>query len=311
VAVQESFPTVPQDLDREVVLSRCNYFTKVGLWPLPMDGVDPAAWLDNFTEEEARHAVYLLNAFLFFKNHVIDQIFVAACSGAARASVASLSWTDIPRGWRAFFDSVVVTAVRGERPAATDSGSLFTRRARALLGIPKPRVLDHAPAVEHVANHGGDVLFVDDFVGTGNQFIETFGREVDLGERKLSFASLAADGIGRYFYAPIVATEAGVAHIASRFPQAQVHPGHLLPARYSALHPDSLIWPDELRGTAKDVIRAASERAGIPDAPGTDTHWEGFGRLGLVLAFDHGAPDATLPLIWWDQNGWTPLRGRQ
>jgi hypothetical protein len=305
-----SFPTVPGDLDRGIVLARCEYFTKVGLWPLPIAGVDPAAWLDNFTEAEGRHAAYLLNAFLFLGSHVIDRIFVAACAGAARASIGGSDARDLPRAWRSFFDGVIVTPVRGESPAITDSGPLFTRRARGLLAIPKPRVLDHAPALKHVVEHGSDVLFVDDFVGTGSQFIKTFRREADIGGATTSFAGLAEAGIGRYFYAPIVATSLGVERIAAAHPEAQIHPGHLLPARYSALHPDSFIWPDDLRDTAREFIYTASQRAGIPDAPSTVNHWEGFGRLGLVLGFDHGTPDATLPLIWWDNNGWTPLRGR-
>jgi hypothetical protein len=275
-----------------------------------MTGLDPAAWLDNFTPDEARHAAYLLNAFLFFRDHVIDRIFVAACADAASSAVRGTAAEEIPGAWRAFFESVIVTPVRGERPAATDSGALFSRRARRLLGIPKPRVLDHGPAVNHIASRGGDVLFVDDFVGTGNQFVETFRRAADVDGVAISFADLAARDVGRYFYAPIVATQVGVTRIAQTFPRVHVVPGHLLPARYSALHPESLIWPDDLRATAGEFVRSASDRAGIPHAPGTDEHWEGFGRLGLVLAFDHGAPDATLPLIWWAKDGWTPLRGR-
>jgi hypothetical protein len=312
VSAPAPFPTLPDDLDRERVLAKCAYFAKVGLWPLTLEGVDPEGWLDNFTHGETRHAAYLLNAYLFFKNHLVQRIFVAACGDAARTSLGSPPSDEVPAAWRRFFDSVVVTAVRGERPAATDSGPLFARHARGLLGIPKSRVLEHREAVAHVARNGGDVLFVDDFVGTGNQFVATFQRNVDIGGGvATSFAALANTGTGRYFYAPIVATAGGRKRIESLFPRTSVHAGHVLPDRYGALHADSFVWPDDLRATARDFIFTASERAGIPDQVGSVNHWEGFGRLGLAVAFDHGTPDATLPLLWWAENGWTPVRGRQ
>lgn len=309
MAAASSFPAVPIDVDRDTVLAKCAYFTTVGLWPLTVK-VDPRAWLSNFDPEEERYAVYLLNAFLFFNEHIIDRVFVAACQSLSR---------DIPQGdprqmevdWSRFLDGLIVTAVRGERPAATDSGALFTRRARALLGIPKGRILDQPEALEHLVSHGGDVLFVDDFVGTGSQFLDTFARPFRVAGERVSFSSLAERGIGRYFYCPVVATSFGMERISGRHPKVILRPGHALPPRYSAFHPDSLIWPDDLRPGAEGFIRRASARAGIPDAPGKTSHWKGFGDLGLVVAFAHGAPDATLPLIWWEENNWKPLRGRR
>jgi len=305
-----AFPTVPSDLDRDLVLSKCAYFTKVGLWPLPLTGVDPAAWLDNFTAGEMRHAAYLLNAFLFFPGHVVDQIFVSACRDVLRAATEGEDSAALPNAWRHFLDAVVVTAVRGERPAPTDSGALFTRRARGLLGIPTGRILEQAEAVAHAHRHGGDLLLVDDFVGTANQFCETFKREFPVDGSQVSFASIAQVGNVRYFYAPIVATARGCSRILAECAATTTCAGHVLPDRYGALHPESLIWPNDLIATASDFVHTASQRAGIPDAPGSPNHWEGFGGLALVLAFDHGTPDATLPLIWWQAGGWTPLRAR-
>ncbi len=306
------FPAVPIDITRDAVLAKCAYYTKVGLWPLPLSGVDPRGWLENFRAHEERHAVYLLNAFLYFADFVIDRVFVAACHGLShRAIQQQTEGADEVACWNAFLEGLIVTAVRGERPAPTDSGPLFTRRARHRVGIDKTRILDQRDAIAHTARTGGDVLFVDDFVGTGNQFVDTFRRTFEIGNRGFSFASLYSAGVGRYFYCPVVATMRGMERITTEFPNVVINPGHALSARYSVLHPDSLIWPDDLKDTAAEFLYGASMRAGIPDDPASVNHWEGFGRQGLALAFAHGTPDATLPLLWWDRDElWTPLKGR-
>jgi len=52
--------------------------------------------------------------------------------------------------------------------------------------------------------------------------------------------------------------------------------------------------------------RVPATRAGIPDTGGVND-WRGFHRLGLCLALHHKTPDATIPLLYWNQNGWQPL----
>lgn len=89
--------------------------------------------------------------------------------------------------------------------------------------------------------------------------------------------------------------------------RVKVSAAHLLPPTYSAIAPDSILWPASLRNDGIRFIERASARAGIPDED-----WRGYAGLGLALAFDHyTTPDATLPLFYWEQNGWTPLVHRK
>ena len=83
---------------------------------------------------------------------------------------------------------------------------------------------------------------------------------------------------------------------------------HLLSNRYSALASDSLLWPTHLLAGAKDFIKTVSSRVGIPDTEGgSPDDWQGYEKLGLVLAIRDTVPDATIPLIRWNSNGWHPL----
>ena len=156
--------------------------------------------------------------------------------------------------------------------------------------------------------HGfdGAVIFVDDFVGSGNQFAETWCRKLHTPFE--SFQALAPGSQAQFYYCPAFCTQLGLNRIERTYPEVTVNPGVLIPDNYGALAPDSIVWPSHLRSTAKDFLRTASARAGIPDTGGTKPDdWRGFASLGLTIAIEDSVPDATLPIIYWDKNGWRPL----
>ena len=105
---------------------------------------------------------------------------------------------------------------------------------------------------------------------------------------------------------PLVATQSGLAALREHCPDLTVRPANSIDSRYSLLSADSVLWPDDLRHDAIDVIYNASRRAGIVD--NYTYGWKGFHDLALAIAFEHSIPDATLPLIYWEQDGWNPLR---
>jgi hypothetical protein len=105
-----------------------------------------------------------------------------------------------------------------------------------------------------------------------------------------------------FCYCPVFVAETGKAVIEQDCPNVLLSPAHFLPANYSALVEDSVVWPDELRSTALDFLETTSRRAGIGE-----WEWRGYKDQGLTLAFAHGVPDATLPIFYHEQNNWKPL----
>lgn len=179
--------------------------------------------------------------------------------------------------------------------------------------IPESQCMYPETAIKEVAHSGiRPIIFVDDFVGSGNQFISTWTRQYEISPgRSISFAELSQTVRGlRFFYCPLVCTALGKKRIADKCSGVELCPAHVIPEEYSALHPASVLWPERLRGGAVNFVAAASRRAGIPDCNGGINDWRGFWKLGLTVAFQHSVPDATLPLLYWDKNGWTPLRRR-
>lgn len=285
------------------VMGKCDYFVEVRLWPLTQR-LNPKRWLSNFNPDEMNHAVSLLNAFIYFDKILVDQLLLGAFQNLSRLFCgAGTSYLSAQSKWRDFLDTVVVTGVQGEQPNPTDSGYTFLRMARQVVGIPQERILEPQKAIATLLERRTcPVVFLDDFVGSGNQFISTWTTRFEVqGHGLISFANLASMlRNSQFFYCPLVCTTYGKNRIANDCSAVSLHPSHLLSEDYCAFSPDSVIWPAELRSSASDFIQAASSRAGI-------VNWKGFHALGLAMAFEHSVPDACLPLLYWNENGWKPL----
>jgi hypothetical protein len=178
--------------------------------------------------------------------------------------------------------------------------------ARQVLRIPQERILSPEQTLEHLSQgKSSPVVFLDDFVGSGRQFTATWAYEFMLSLGKMSFKTIAS--VMRklqFYYCPLICTEAGRLTIQLNCPTVRLNPAHFLTPKYSALHPDSILWPKDMRGSGPQFIEAVSLRGKIP-------RWRGFHDLSLAVAFAHSVPDATLPLFYYDENGWKPLIERK
>ena len=216
--------------------------------------------------------------------------------------------TDFCHGllWQHFLTSTYVTYVQGEDPNPADSGLTFARKARQVLGIPEERIVDPERALAFLStNPNQSVMLLDDFVGSGNQMIDTWHRPYGTTPgHTATFADIARSGPNLCFV-PIIATQYGLTRIQSQCPGLTVCPAHVLDDRYSLTASDSILWPDALKSGALSFIFETSKRAGIVDD--YKYGWEGFHNLALGLALSGSVPDATLPLFFWDKNGWAPL----
>lgn len=266
-------------------------------------------WLGNFTETEKDYAAALLDAFVFFSDELVDRLFVAAFDVlAAEVTEQVATYSDKKDRWQSFMDQVLITHPTGEMPNVTDSGYAFDRRARQRLGISQAHILEPQQVIgQLMSGPPRPVVFVDDFVGSGDQFCKTWQREYKTAKSIASFATLTSQApAGSFYYCPLLCTQHGLSVIDANCPGLQVRPTHLLPSEYSANHPASLLWPEALRAESVRFVDDSSERAGISAAK----RW-GYANLALALAFQHGVPDATLPILWWEDNGWIPLVRRR
>lgn len=291
----------------ELVLEKLSGFSDINVWP-QTEKLDPYAWLENFTEKERPHALALLNAFLYFNEPMVDAMFRACVSSlGARITAGEEKFPAAKRTWDEFLDDLYITHVEGESPNPADSGYIFARKARQVLGLREENIIHPREAIQRITeNPRKSLLFVDDFVGSGNQIRDTWYRNYAPQSAPLAcFAALAQEGKGRFFYTPLVCTEKGLQNAARQCLGLNIHPAHLIDDRYNLLNPRCIFWPQALRPTAVAVLLEASKRAGI--VRDYKYGWQGFHGLGLGLAFWHSVPDATLPIFFWETPNWKPL----
>jgi hypothetical protein len=290
-----------------MVMAECDTLVDFGVWPAT-DELDFRAWLSNFKADEEPFALALLSRFIFYNRRMANALFASAVRHLANElRQQGEAAADFQKRWRSFVNGAIFTYVEGESPNPTDSGFAFTRIARQELGVDEARVLFPSMALRHVlAGHRGAVIFVDDFVGTGNQFVETLTRLYKLGGASTSFQQAFENNPhAKPYYCNAVSTSYGLDRLAQDCPGVFVSAGNVVDERYNLTRSDSILWPENLKHDGPGVLKTASDRAGIPP-----DRWMGYHDLGLALAFEHSTPDASLPIIYWEQNGWKPLKRR-
>lgn len=298
-------------MNNTLASERWRYMVAAGLWPKKAN-FDPAAWMSNFSYDEQPIAQRLLEGFTFFSDELVKQMFRSAFLNLSALVVLNKNvYADAKTQWACFVDSMLVVRVTGETPNDTDSGFTFARLARDILMLSEQQIVAPDKALELLARgYKGNILFVDDFVGSGNQFCDTWKRLYSTNIGWFSFKQLSEslDCKVRFFYCPVICTELGRVNIQQGCGNmVHIVPAHFFGSQQSALSIDSSIWRDDMRTEGPDFVRTASNRAGIPNLNGNEGCYQGFHKLGLALAFAHGYPDATLPLFYHDANGWKPL----
>mgnify|MGYP003673893273 CR=1 FL=1 len=295
------------DVFIDEVLAKCDVLKRAGLWPSePV--LRPRAWLQNFARADRQLAAFLLDKFTFYNKRFTDVLLVASYHSIGDG---------MPKGPSAPSSSALVhslasaafTPVKGERPNPTDSGYLLCRKARQLLGVPEHLILETSDALDH-AYRGDTVVFLDDFVGSGDQFLKTWGsedktgRSFELAESKTGFVAI---------YVTLVTTDFGLCNINKHAPEVAVCATHILEAKstingLTASNPGLQIEIDDLLTRYSSSLCPTENY--IATNPGYLTH--GYKNRGLMFGFEHSIPDATLPIFWSPgTNNWEPLIERK
>ena len=183
----------------------------------------------------------------------------------------------------------------GESP--TKSGPAVARNLRRGLHF-SSRWFVNPELVPSTLSKGHVVIFFDDFLGTGSQFIE-FIQEANLEDSIKS---------GRCLYTPLVGHKDGIQKLRNEFPELSVGVVEKLDDNHALFHNDAISFPDSENTTelARNFYYDLLEKYGI-NLGGRDRR--GFGCFELVYAFEHAVPDNSLPILWWEDssNNWKSL----
>lgn len=289
----------------KAVLSKCHALKQAGLWTAEPK-IRPLAWLENFAVEERPVAAVLLDHFLFFSAAMVDRMLISGYRSLRdllvqhQGKAAALS----------LLRRAVFTAVEGETPNVTDSGKLFCRKLRQILDIDEERFLEPRLALQRAAS-GTPVVFLDDFVGSGKQFVSTWGRAYSIHSPR-TFKEACATKPFPALYLNLVASGSGLAAIRKEVPEVLVVTCHVLDETYSVKRlPRSRLVPDipDLPAQIEALLDKYHSALRLPAwFTTTELRKYGFHKLGFLVAFDHSTPDSTVPLLWAEGPGsWIPL----
>jgi len=262
--------------------------------------------MNNFDEEDRIAAAMILDHFVFISTTAVEAMLTATYR-QLRNSIFSRMPNSAAID---YVNNMVFTSVAGEDPNVTDSGNLMCRKLRQVLALPDSRFVEPHEAL-NAAVSGKAVVFVDDFLGSGSQFLSSWRREyVKSGDR--SFRHLFECGQLRTHYIVLIATQDGIDRLRSDIDGLAVTTAHVVDESLSVkalpwnpLLPDGFDPRIEIPAFLEKYSRELQLDHYLDNA---ECRKYGYNSSGLLLAFEHSTPDATIPLLWAQGSpNWTPL----
>jgi len=230
-------------------------------------------WLLQFEDNDLPLAVKILETIMY-----LNAINIRAMTSALFDMVVA----------RMAAEGLMRAAFVAVGSAASGSGNVARALRDALRGSNHVLIsmLDFANA------DNGDfdaVVFVDDFSGTGETLSEWWE----------NVESVVRPKNAQVFAGLLIVTAAARDQISDF---AEVLAVDELDVTRNALADESMTFSDE----EKVRIRHYCDQTGV-DAELRS----GYGQCGLLLAFRHGSPDNSLPIIWANHDNWWPLFRRR
>ncbi|MDP1645713.1 MAG: hypothetical protein Q8L71_09465 [Thiobacillus sp.] len=273
-----------------------------GLWDIRMSRLE--SWSKQFIgPEEQFFAACLLDQLIFRTQHQFEaglrSLFRSNLNGEIFSGSQDLHLSQAIVG-RA--DPVLrLVPVICETDPPTKSGPLVLRRLQRILQANQKWMCWPWQVANEINDKGiRVVVFVDDFLGSGGQFVKFF-KQWQFDEN--------ADGV-RYIYAPVVAHQQGIEHLAKELPTVCVVSAETLDHSHAFF--SDAVWERLGRGCVTPIDAKewyhdfVTQRSIQPRQAGP----LGCGDLALTLGFSHSTPNNSLPILWYETDDWQPLLER-
>lgn len=257
--------------------------------------IDFNKWLSNFYTEEDKYLAARLLENLTFRSQemvgsAIAHILQCILPGELRRVGLRIESVDefiqdVTSG-RAQKFVRFVEVEGGDEPGK--SGAVLVRELHRLGSVHKA-LLCKVDAIKHLPGSVKCLVFVDDMLGTGTQFV-TFAEE----------SALAAEAAKRkLIYCPLAAYADGLLELARACPWLVVCPVEVFGPSHRFFRSEQErpeVWAIDgvnLITDVRDYMASWHRRAGI--SPNKYC-------LELVIGFNHATPNNTLPVMYWDKS---------
>jgi len=301
---------------REWVRKKIGFYISTGRW----DNVSSAqinAWLGNFDEEGQKWALALLNNFIYYPAQDVRQL----CRYGLKKVIFHKQLLAIDQSddycctddalYQELTDRVretkLVPLLSEGNP--TESGNAIARIYTTVGLVNERQVIRPDQIAACIGNKlCRRILFVDDFMGTGEQ-LESFWNQpvpwLRVNGQDMSLAQMSAQHKEISFeYLVLLATAAGLKYVEGLVSGLSVFYCEKLSEEYRIFGDDSIFFETlDDKQACKKYLENLCAQKGI--------HFAGYRGLDFAVAFNHGAPDSCLPLFWEKNKCWTPLFKRR
>ncbi|WP_252513039.1 phosphoribosyltransferase-like protein [Acinetobacter bereziniae] len=309
---------INDDIERHLRISKDMWSDLVMLQSWPQQRYfNPRSWIQNFRKSEVPYALRLIDNMTYYSDEMSKALFKSAFHRLCKVILQHepcVHYNQALINWQLFKNSAYIIPISGETPNPSDSGFRYARYARDLCKIDETNILSLEQAISTVQNgNSAKLIFVDDFLGSGEQFLKTWTKKFDIGGTFKSLANTVGTNTRVEVYiCTIVSTHYAIERICEVLPNAIISPAHTLTNYHSVLSDHSYIWREDMRTEGPQFIQEVSSRIGIPDLDGElgedgEICWRGFKKLGLSIAFQDSVPDASIPLLNYSSEEWQPL----
>lgn len=289
----------------EAIFARCRELISYGIW----SGIQQTrlqSWIANFQTPAERYFAALVLDLLVYRSDdqtvsLLRQLLSRVIPDLARISGLSTAVRMSYQAARlnAIDPKVRVVPVIPPGASPTKSGPVIARHLKRSLRICERWVI-YPDQVEAILPSLDAVIFVDDFLGTGDQFSDFL-----IDTKLAGYVDTSC-----FIYGCLAAHRHGVDSLQKAFPKLHIAAVESLDDSHALFHNDSGTFPDGTNSAenAKSFYYSLLSDRGI-NISGPNRR--GYGHLELAYAFEHSVPDNSLPILWWDgDKSWRPLFDR-
>ena len=293
----------------ESIFLRARNLISTGIWAdFEVSRLD--GWISNFKDPLSKYfAACVLDSFIYRSSHQTTALMDDVFDRNVRQLCVEDRFKPFDMNLRDYFskelqhddtlDLIIVPVINNSDPP-TKSGPLITRLLKRNLGLNEDLMTWPWNIERYMEDEGTKgVLFVDDMLGSGDQF-EEFIECFDLAP---IFDNIAC------VYAPLLAHVKGIEKLSKKYNQLGLAPVEILKESSNIFDSKFSVFNDGINNVAKakKYYAALLKKISFPYGKAR----RGYSDLGLTVSFQHAIPDNSLPILWWHSaDNWKPLLDR-
>ena len=260
-------------------------------------------WLRGFTTPAEKYlAAHVLDSLVYRSDQqtraVITQLFHRTIPELLRLAAVELQ-NDLIASLQGQAEPEIrlVPVIRDEDPP-TKSGPEVCRIIKRALHLNAEWFIWPWQVEESLKKGTKIIIFLDDMLGTGNQFVKFLSRTPEV-KRPIPPAKAT------FIYAPLAAHNSGLQSVRENAPWIYVNGAEVLDVGTNVFAaPDNVLIDGKNTGLGLRNFYNAFARDRLLKKP------FGYGSLGLTYAFEHGTPNDSLPILWQRTPKFEPLLER-